>query len=233
MLSKLSPIGSLVSDEVYLIWISNSISKEKISDRKEFYGITQNGLLFKGTIWTPPSGVKIEAQTWVKLLNFKVIDFKGKKLSSFGPSTIQPSISTKPRPEVKDIFGGIEYESTPIIRSKTEIGKPYWAHISGRIDAYDHSFTYQACIECRRKAIPDSKKCTNCGSTSFGSAFKATIYVTEVGDQICCPVTFFGSPIRILITRKIGNLCRPEKDRSRETGYGGTRWKEYWTPHQV
>ena len=111
MLSKLSPIGSLVSDEVYLIWISNSISKEKISDRKEFYGITQNGLLFKGTIWTPPSGVKIEAQTWVKLLNFKVIDFKAKKCSSFGPSTIQPSISTKPRPEVKDIFGGIEYES--------------------------------------------------------------------------------------------------------------------------
>ena len=142
MLSNNSPVGSLVSAEAYILWISNSITKEKISSRKEFYAITTAGLLFKGTVWSKLSEKEINSHTWMTLRNFKVNDFKGKGIASFGPSDIFPSDSTCQVPDVVEIFGGIGFESLPTIRSNTQIGKPYWCFISGKLSSFDHCIHY-------------------------------------------------------------------------------------------
>ena len=125
MLTTSSTIGSLVSTKAYVIWRSEKIIKDKVSDRKEMYAITVEGLLFKATLWAPLSEQDIVLNKWVELKNFKVNYFKGKNISSIRMSSLQPVDSLSEAPQVVDYFGGIQIEGLPSLKSKTLPGNPF------------------------------------------------------------------------------------------------------------
>ena len=137
--------------------------------------------------------------------NFRVNDFKGRGITSFGPSVINPSGSSNQVPEVVEIFGGITFESLPMIRNNTAIGKPYWTFITGKISSFDHCIHYRSCTQCHKKVSEESKLCLKCGSNSVGFALKATVYLIEDSGDYCHTITLFGRQIEYLVFERLGD----------------------------
>jgi hypothetical protein len=71
--------GSLVDTECQVIWLSKVITKDKVSDRKELYAITADGLLFKSTLWSPHSRLDIPINSWINFKRARVGVFNNNK----------------------------------------------------------------------------------------------------------------------------------------------------------
>ena len=200
MLSVKSSIGSLVNFNAYILSRSKVWTTSTGGNRTEVIAVTSEGLLLRVSVWGLV--IAIEPKGWMSFSKFRVNFYRTfKTISSMDSSRIEPISSTNPIPIITDTFGDIVFDSINGLRSKSSVDKPSYSMAKGIVSGHDHRLFYIACSQCSRRWNEESLSCSSpqCPSTRSVRALKVTVFVTDLDEQSCEPITLFAEALQSLL----------------------------------
>ena len=196
--------------------ISSIIEKKGCSKRRELFVLSNDGLIYRITLWPPFECFEILMNDWISLNRFQISNYFGKTLSSKAFSVFQ-RLDTKTKPEdefmhAKEVFGGIKFESIQVLKDKVMINNKIFGFLSAKLISYDMDYTYMACSNCR-KSLKNESICTSCPGSKTTVAIKLSCYFeTGIDWQ---KIVFFNEPLSSLFGFDVNDYLIHEENQKK------------------